>query len=463
MCAILSLPGINSVKTDAAGESGLEDRRQARNRSLRLALMTTVIARMSGVLLQVVSLPIAAMQLGPAGFSIYAMLGSLLAAMTLSNLGIGRATTLHMSRALAIGEMRTSRELFLASLSVVLVIATSVSALAVLLILMTPLLPLVFAQHLEQLPAPVGPALFVCFVLLATQLLLVFEAAQLAQQRQHRLNIALGAGTFVAAVSVWLVANTSPSVLNILLAVHMPVIMVRAFNAAGVWIDISPRREDFVVAWTHMRDVLKDGLRFVSGTTVPNFLCHAFSVLAVGLFATPLASASFAAVMNAIILATSVNNLIVTPLSGAIPEAHQSGDYAWLRKAVIRMFGGSFVCGFFVFLVFAITGEPLFDLWYGGTLAPQGPELLGAGLYFLVLSIEVSNFTYLSNTGLLHGASRALLIKAICSAISVLVVAYFGHFSLVFWVLLANNIVFALIPHSVMTIAALRRNPVHEH
>lgn len=83
---ILSFLGINSVGTDAAHKSRLEDRRQARNRSLRMALLTTILARMSGVLLQVVSLPIAAMQIGAAGFSIYAILGSLLAAMTLSNL-----------------------------------------------------------------------------------------------------------------------------------------------------------------------------------------------------------------------------------------------------------------------------------------------------------------------------------------------------------------------------------------
>ena len=437
----------------------MESMRQARNRSIRMALLTTVVARLSGVLLQVVSLPIAAIQLGAAGFSIYAMLGSLLAAMTLANLGIGQATTLHMARVLAAGETRTGRELFLASLSVVGSIATAVSILAVFLILLTPLIPMVFSQHLDEFPAPIVPALFVCFVFLATQLLSVFEAAQLAQQLQHRLNIAISIGTFIAAGAVWFVVNADPDVLSILVAVHLPVIIARSVNAIDVWFDISPRLRDFAVARTHMRDILKDGLRFVSGTSVPNFLCHPFSVLIVGLFAMPIASASFAAVMNAIILASSVNSLIVRPFRAAIPEAHQSGDYAWLRKAIARMSGASVIYGLFVFLIFAASGQWLFEIWYGGSVAPQPIELLGAGLYFLVLSIEITNFTYLSSTGFLPTASRLMFFKALLSAISVLGVTYFGYFNYVFWALLGGNIVLSLIPLSAMSISALQRQP----
>ena len=55
---------------DVSDKTTLKSRRLARNRSIRMALLTTVVARMSGVLLQVVSLPIAAVQLGSAGFSI---------------------------------------------------------------------------------------------------------------------------------------------------------------------------------------------------------------------------------------------------------------------------------------------------------------------------------------------------------------------------------------------------------
>jgi len=428
-----------------------------------MALLTTILARMSGVLLQVISLPIAAMQLGAAGFSIYAMLGSLLAAMTLSNLGIGQATTLHMSRVLAVGETNTGRELFMASLCVLGGIATAVTALAVLLILLSPLIPLIFAQYIDELPAPVGPALFVCFVFLATQLLSVFEAAQLAQQRQHRLNIALGIGSLVAAAAVWFAATTRPDVLSILIAVHLPSIAARSFNAARVWVDISPKRRDLTAARCYVRDILKDGLKFVSGTSFANFLCHPFSVLAVGFFAMPLSSASFAALMNAIILASSVNSLFVTPLRGAIPEALRSGDHTWLRMAMLRMYGISAIYGLIVFVVLAVTGERLFEIWYRGAVDPQASELLGAGLYFVVLSIEVTNFTYLSNVGLLPAASRAMLIKGVCSAIAVLLVSYLGYFYLAFWVLLVANIVFALIPHMTMMIAASSQATQDEH
>lgn len=440
-----------------------EDRRLARNRSLRVALITSVAARISGVLLQVISLPIAAIHLGAAGFSIYAMFTSLLAVMTLSNFGIGQATTLHMSNKLAVGEESTGRELFLASLGLAFGIATVVTTIAVILIVLTPLLPLLFAQHLDQTAMPIGSALFVCFIFYIVQLLSVFEAAQLAQQRQHRLNIVLGVGTFFAALTVWLVANTSPNVLYILLAVHLPIILVRAINAVVVWIDISPRSEDLKRALIHMRDVFKDGLSFVSGTTITNFLCHPFSILVVGLFSAPLTTASFAAVMNAIILSLSAVSLLVLPFRGAMPEAYRSEDHAWLHKTLTLLFGASAACGSIVFLVFAITGERLFDLWYGGTIVPQRTELLAAGLYFFALAIEQTNFTFLSSTGRLAKASRAILIKGLLSALIVLLVIYLGYNFLVFWVLFVCNVLFSLFPLSAMTIAALKRETLNDH
>lgn len=444
------------MEIDAADKATMKSLRIARNRSIRMALLTTVVARMSGVLLQVVSLPIAAMQLGSAGFSMYAMLGSLLAAMTLSNLGIGQATTLHMARALAAGQIQIGREMFLASLGVVGSIASAVTTLAILLILFTPLIPVVFSQHIATLSAPIMPAMFVCAVFLATQFLSVFEAAQLAQQRQHRLNLATGIGTLVAAGAVWLVADSRPNVFNILVAVHLPVIIARGINAIGVWLDFSPRLRELAEARTHVRNILLDGLRFVSGTALANFLCHPFSVLAVGFFAVPLSAASYAAVMNAIILASSVNSLVVTPFRGAIPEAFRLGDHAWLRKAVLRMTVATAVYGLFMCVLFAGFGEWLFDTWYSGAVQPQRIELIGAGLYFLLISIEVTIFTYLSGTGSLQAASRVVFMKAICSAIAIIAVTLGGYSDLVFWVLLAINLVVSLIPLSAIALSTLR-------
>lgn len=456
MCKKRYLRGTSSVGIDDSDQATLQSRRFARNRSIRMSLLTSVVARMSGVLLQVVSLPIAATQLGPAGFSIYAMLGSLLAAMTLSNLGISQATTLHMARALAAGEVRTGRELFLASLGSVGVMASGVTVLAVLLIVFTPLIPFVFSQHIAERHAPIMPALFVCTVFLATQFLSVFEAAQLAQQRQHRLNIATGMGTFVAAGAVWFVAGTRPGVLSILFAVHLPVIIARVLNAIGVWSEIAPHLRDLVAARKHIRGILMDGLRFVSGTTLANFLCHPFSVLAVGFFTVPLSTASYAAVMNAVILSSSVNSLIVTPFRSAIPEALRTGDHLWLSKAVLRMTLATAVHGLFVCALFVSIGDWLFQIWYNGAVEPQRIEIIGAALYILFISIEASNFTYLSSTGFLDAASRAILLKAVCSAIAIVAVTFFDRSHLVFWVLLINNITFSLVPLSVITFSTLR-------
>lgn len=443
---------------DLSNKTENESKRVARNRGLRKALITTVVARISGVLLQVVSLPIAAMQLGPAGFTIYAMLGALLAAMTLSNLGIGQATTLHMARALATNQIRSSRELFLTSLLAVGGLALAVASLIALSVLFSSLLLVVFALHLDGAPPPVAASLFVCAVLLVTQLLSVFEAAQLAQQRQHMLNIATAIGTLIAAASVWWVASTRPTILSILVAVHIPVLLARTINAIGIWLDLNPRFHDLAAVQQHLRSMVADGLRFVSGTTISNFLCHPFSVLAMGLYATPLSSASFAAVMNALILASTVFNLISTPFRSTLTEALQLRDFKWVRRAAIFMFVANGSLGVLGFLVFGVFGEQLFAVWYKGAVAPDSNELWGMAVYFLILSLEVTNFTFLSSIGFLHSASRWTLVKAVFAASCIVLLLASGQFGLQFWVLAMSSVLLSLIPLGIVTVTQTPMN-----
>ncbi|MCK7575652.1 MAG: hypothetical protein MZV65_07010 [Chromatiales bacterium] len=241
-------------------------------------------------------------------------------------------------------------------------------------------------------------ALFlICLIFFSLQHLTVFEAAQLANQKQDRYNIATTIGTLVAAFAVYITAqHAAASVFSILIAAHLPVLLMRFFNAQWVWIELRPQLFWLSAkSWIQMQRLLRDGIHFISGTSISNFLCHPFSILVVGAFSSALSTASFAAVMNAVILAASVFGLIMTPFRGALPEAKQRNDISWIRRVygLILVFNLGYALA--ACILFAVFGEWLFFVWYQGTISPSPLLLSAAGVYILCLAVEATNSQFL--------------------------------------------------------------------
>lgn len=441
-----------------AQNSKIDDHQQLRNKSVWNAILSSIPARMSGILLQIVSLPIAAIALGEVGFGIYAMLSSILAAITLSNIGVEHAATLHISRHLAEGKNRLGTKKFTTSLTVVTCYTAFIFALVSVLIIKTPIIHIIFSKYTDNIEAPINEALFLSFVFFVTQILSVFEAAQLANQRQYRLNLYLSAGTLLSATMVWVVAKYSPSIINILVAVHLPIIIARLVNALDVWGHMKPKLIDVLSVKKYGCEIIRDGLRFISGTSIANFFCHQFGILAVGIYASPLITATYAAVMNALIITASVSGIVATPFRSAIPEAFTRNDFQWLKNSLKKIYYFSAVYGLSICFVLAVFGGSIFDLWYQSTVKPKPIELLGAGVYFVLLTFEIMGFTFLSNTDGLKVVSKLMLLKAFVSAMGIIVFSYFGFFEYIFWILAFVNVFMSLIPFSRMTLSKLAKN-----
>lgn len=437
--------------------SSTEAQRSARNKNLRSAVVTSLVARAAGILLQVLSLPIAAAALGPEGFIVYSMVGATLAWLTLSNIGIGQATTLHIGLEIH-HDLRN--KILVASWASTLVVSMSALLLTGGLAVFTELIPRIFSAHTSDFRTVYYSLSFIVIVFIATQNLSVFEAAQLACQRQDRLNVAISIGTTMAAIAVYVVAKKSPTVLHILLAVHVPVIAMRIVNAVGVVKIFKIKADDFfALRWTEMRELFKDGISFLSGSTLSNFLCHPFSILVVGATTSAMASASFAAVMNAVVLASSLFGLVMTPVRGALPEAAKKSDTEWIRRAYYFALTISVAYSLVPCFLFSIVGQKIFEIWYGGTISPQELTLVPAGVYVACLAVEVTNYNFLSSLGCLKQASRWLLSKSIAAAALTWVLAETGHADLVFWGLVITSFAFSLIPLSWIIYRLIKAKP----
>lgn len=425
-----------------------------RNKNLYRALRTALVARGAGFFLQVISLPLAAISLGVDGFSVYAMLVAILNWLGLSNIGISQATTLHIASE---SESELRAHVFIISLILTLIIATTISVTCIILVFSTPIIEWLFQRQTHSFVSLYKSILFICCVYFITQILSVFEAAQLAQQRQDRTNLFNATGTIIAAVAVYMVTRHPSNVFDILLAVYLPVLGTRCVNAVLVFRTISPINVSILcVRGPRSGHILRDGLSFMSGSTIGNFLCHPLTILIVGASTTSVITAQYAAVMNAVILAASVFALLAGPFAGALPEAHLHGDWTWIRKSYKLTLLSAICYALFPSVLFAVFGQNVFTLWYRGSIVPVHPMLLGAGLYVLVLAAEVINYNFLSNLQCLQSASKWILLKAIITALAVIVLVASGNVVYTFYVLALVQILFSTIPLTSMMFRRLR-------
>jgi O-antigen/teichoic acid export membrane protein len=409
-----------------------------RNYRLKISLVTTGIARISGILLQAISLPIAAAALGAQAFSLYAMVAAILAWLTLSNMGLSHAVTLEVASSSNPSDTR-HKEIYLAR---ALLVAVSISAITggiVLLLMEVGIFEIIFNKTNGEKGYPKIEIIFVLFVFLATQVFSIFEGYQLAEQQQYKLNIYMAFGTLLSAICVSISAAWEPTVLCILVSVHMPVLIARFANTLNVTQKVKLKILDFRVRkWEEISPIIARGIQFVSGTTISNFLCHPFTVIVVGATVPVSQSASYAAVINAILLAVSILGHVMSPIRGAVPEAFLRGELGWIKRAYRISLCAMILYAAVPSLILIFYGSSFFDFWYQGMVSPDSVMLIGAGVYLMLYCIETVHYNFLICIGYLEESSRIVFAKGLLVAgVSVPISVYLGA-TYVMWFIVAS-------------------------
>lgn len=414
-------------------------------------------ARFSGVLLQVVSLPIAAAALGTQGFAIYAMLVAIMSWLTLSNLGIGPALTVLLSRQRGMGDTAAMRTTFGTGVWLMGAITSGVSLVAALALAVSPVADLVFGSypdHHGEILASLGLAIAFFFV---TTNLNSIEATQLAFQQQYQLNMFVGAGTLVAAIAVFASAKLLPLPSVILVASQLPLLVARIANSV---LFLTAHRE--ITPWPPVVDgqlagsLCKSGLQFSSAGMLNNFLCHVFPLLVIGAVSAPNETATFAAVVNAVIIAASFFSVFSIPLLSAVPDAYARGDISWIRKAYRRMLMLNLCYATAIFVVLALIGEWLFRIWYQGTVSPDRAMLSAAGFYLVMLGLESVNFTFLAGLGQISRNSFWMMSKAVLAAALIAATASMNASVLPIVLLIVTSVALSAIPLTALVVKQFR-------
>jgi O-antigen/teichoic acid export membrane protein len=394
--------------TDAAG---------FRIQRIKYAVVTSIASKVATLSVQLLAMPIAIRSLAPERFALYAMLAAAMGWLSIANIGIGPGLVVKTATAAASHDRAREVRLFASALIPVLALALTLGITLLLLLNAVPVTALFGENYAgDATTIRAGLSILIVFVLLRA-VFSVAEAAQAGHQENHLINLRGAVGGFFSLIAIIAVSWSAPSVIGMILAVNAPLILAQGFNAG--WFlrrrpYLLPRLRDF--EWQECKSLMVAGVTFMLAGTVGNYLNHQFPVILIGRALDAQATATFAAVMNAFILALGIVTMFALPLWPAIADSLARGEAAWARKAYRKLLVCAMLYALAVGAVLGLLGQAILRVWFGPGVAPSVTLMVTIGVYFVLDAWEYVHYM------VLVGLKRIRIPSLLYAARSLLVV-----------------------------------------
>lgn len=399
-----------------------------RDRSIKLAVVTSFVSKAGTALFQLLSLPVAIRVLGREEFGLYTTVNFTLATVALLQVGIGPALAHGLSGAKARGNEGESRRLA----STAFFMMTGMALLAGILLsvlLMTIPLPSLFGAEFAAKESALRPALWTGLALF----LLLFVLNLTDRVREGLLeastnNLWGAAGNVIAAIAVGVGVFFIPQVWFLVLAVHGSMVLAKLFNTIALW----RKHPETRPAWTQFqmpvaKHLFTDGVAFSACTLVAGIVEYNIAGWLVGRSGGPSATAMYGVFVSLTIMQLGFVMMLSTPTWPAVAEALARGDKPWAKKAARRLYlyGSGFALCSFAGLV--LLGPWAFSIWLGKEFSDTPRTLLACyGAYFIAHVWRHLNHALMIGTGQVGRLARVQFVESALVAIAAVLALKWG-------------------------------------
>jgi len=405
-----------------------------RDRSIRLAVLTSFVSKGGSILLQLLSIPIAIRVLGREEFGLFTTVSLTLSTISMLEAGVGPALTHGLTRAHAAADEIKQRELGSTAFFLMLGMSLLVGAALAVILWTVPLLSL-FGESFAGKEASLRPALWAGLVLF----LMYFVLNLTERIREGYLEVASNnlwgaTGNAVAAIAVAVGIWYIPQVWFLVVAVHGSVILTKICNTLTLWKKhpvISPSLKSFRVPTA--KHLFTDGIAFTTSMLVTGVVEYSFCGWLVGHAAGPSATALYGIFISLTVMQLGFVVMLSTPTWPAVSEALARKDLAWAQTAAKRLylFGAAFaICSALGLVAF---GPFILPIWLGKDFSSISRLLLGCfGLYFVAHVWRHLNHAMMIGTGQVGKMVRIQLFESALVAILGAVALHYGGIEALF-------------------------------
>ncbi|MEM1083413.1 MAG: oligosaccharide flippase family protein [Verrucomicrobiota bacterium] len=356
-----------------------------RDRSIRLAVVTSFLSKGGTALLQFLAIPIAVRVMGREEFGVYTSVSLALATVALLEIGIGPALAHGLSKARAEEDREAGRTLASTAFFMMLGLALLAGALLATVLSTIPVTT-IFGQEFESSESVMRPALW-----LGLGLFLMLFVLNLTDRLREgllevdRTNTWGAIGNVLAAVTVVVGVGIfrMSEVWFLVLAIHGSVVVAKLCNTVTLWrrhpdLIPSPR----LIRPAMARHLFGDGLAFSTCCLLTGVVEYNLCGWMVGHASGPSMVALYGVFVSLTIMQMGFVIMLSTPTWPAVAEALTRDDRAWARKASKKLYlygSGIALCAAAGLVAL---GPWALEFWLGEKFSGTSRALLGAyGLY----------------------------------------------------------------------------------
>lgn len=434
-----------------------------RDRSIRLAVMTSFLSKAGTVLLQFVAMPIAARVMSREELGLYTAVSLALATVALLEIGIGPALAHGLSKARARGDDESGRKLSSTAFFMMIGLAL-LAGLGLTAVLTHVPLTTLFGEKFEGGESAMRPALWIGLGLF----LMLFVLNLTDRLREGLLEVdrtntwgAVGNVLAAVAVAVGVGLFKIKEVWFLVLAIHGAVVIAKLCNTATLWKrhpDLIPRPR--YVCPPMARHLFGDGLAFSTCCLLTGVVEYNVCGWMVGRVSGPSMVALYGIFVTLMVMQMGFVMMVSTPTWPAVAEALARKDRAWARKASKRLYLYGSGLAFCSAIGLIAIGSWALEFWLGDKFADTPRGLLAAFAFYSVAHIwRHLNHSLMIGVGKVNRLARVQLAETF-----ILVFAAWGalHYGGVGPMLLAMGATIFLVTGWIlprMVASELRGNP----
>ncbi|MGB1130184.1 MAG: lipopolysaccharide biosynthesis protein [Haloferula sp.] len=384
-----------------------------RDRSIRLAVLTSILSKGGTALLQLLAIPLAVRVMGREEFGLYTSVGLTLSTIVLLEVGVGPALAHGLSEARAKGDGEKARRLVSTALVLIVGLALIAGIMLASVLALVPI-PTLFGPEYAGMESLMRPALWMGLVLF----LLIFILNLTDRLREGLLEVARtnawgAAGNVLAAVSVSIGVWFVPEVWFLVLAIHGSVVLAKLGNTVMLWRkhpDLLPSLRGFDRGTA--RHLFTDGAAFATCCLLVGVVEYNFCTWMVGQLHGPSQVALYGIFVTLSVMQLGFVIMLSTPTWPAVAEALARGDLEWARKAgkKLYLYGLAFATCSFIGMV--SLGPWALEVWLGEKFAGIPRGLLAAYSFYFVAHVwRHMNHALMIGTGQVMALARVQFLE----------------------------------------------------
>lgn len=398
----------------------LEAQKAYRDRSIRLAMITSIISKMGTIVLRLVSIPIAIRLLGMDLFGVYAVITMAVGMIDMMHVGIGPALTREITNAVANGDRRREKRIFVTGVLMSVILTLIAAVIAAVLLIWLPI-PVLFGEKFAPLSEVMHRAAWIGLGIISIEMVcIVFEKVRDGYM-ETRYNNAWGAfGNILGAVSLIIGIWFFPTIEFLLLSINGSIAIAKLGNSIHFLM-----KRNYLIP--RLRLFRKDLVKPLAGQSVRFSITYILSAMVeynlmaflIGRFVGPEAVGVYNVMITVHFSLTGIIVMFTNPYWPALMDAFARKDHSWIenssRKGRLGVLAFALLTGVGLVLV----GPWALPLWAGEELKTSVPHsftldshcLLTFSGYFAIHVWRHLNQILALGVGQVKAVSRVVILE----------------------------------------------------